>query len=111
MDFYNKVKNSCEQKKGIKLSEMTRILELSSGMPTKWKNGLIPNGDTLIKIADFLDESIDYLLGRENKKTESTLLAYSGNEKVDSIIKTLLNSSIDDDDLKIIEVVLDKYKK
>lgn len=111
MNFYDNIKNLTENKKGITLTEMVKILNLSTSMPSKWKDGTIPNGETLVKLADFLDVTTDYLLGRENKKTESTLLAYSGNEKVDSIVKTLLNSSIDDDDLKIIEVVLDKYKK
>ena len=111
MNFYDNIKNLTENKKGITLTEMVKILNLSTSMPSKWKDGTIPNGETLVKLADFLDVTTDYLLGRENKKTESTLLAYSGNEKVDSIINTLLNSSIDDDDLKIIEVVLDKYIK
>lgn len=46
-----------------------------------------------------------------NKNKTSKTVAYFGNEKVDSIVKTLLNSSIDDNDLHIIEAVLDKYKK
>ena len=111
MDFYNKVKISCEQKKNIKLSEMTKILDLSSGMPTKWKNGLIPNGETLIKIADFLDESIDYLLGREQTKKEPTIISYSGNERINSIAKEILKTDLTEEDIKLIEFILDKYKK
>lgn len=92
--------------------QLTDYLGLSQNVFTEWKSNRNSSYIKHIpKIAEFFNVSTDYLLGRENKKTESTLLAYSGNEKVDSIVKTLLNSSIDDDDLKIIEVVLDKYKK
>lgn len=110
MSFYDNLKSACTNK-GLILSPFIEELGLKSSNTGAWKRGGYPRVENLIEIADALDVSTDYLLGRENKKTESTLLAYSGNEKVDSIIKTLLNSSIDDDDLKIIEVVLDKYKK
>lgn len=36
---------------------------LSSGIISKWKSGGIPNGETLIKLANYFDVSIDYLLG------------------------------------------------
>lgn len=111
MNFYDNIKNLTENKKGITLTEMVKILNLSTSMPSKWKDGTIPNGETLVKLADFLDVTTDYLLGRENKKIEPTIIPYSGNEKIDSIVKLLLNSSIDDNDLHIIEAVLDKYKK
>ena len=46
-------------------------LGISSGVITKWKQeGTIRNGATLKKIADELDCSVDYLLGRtDNPKT------------------------------------------
>lgn len=71
MNFYERTKFLCESKKGITLTEMVKILNMSTSMPTKWKNGLIPNGETLIKISDFLEESIDYLLCREEKAQSS----------------------------------------
>ena len=43
-----------------------------SGIPNRmigrWKNGEIyPSAENLIKIADYLDVSVDYLLGRTDK--------------------------------------------
>lgn len=112
MNFYNRVKNSCEHKKGIKLSEMTKILDLSSGMPTKWKNGLIPNGDTLMKIADFLDESIDYLLCREETKKEPTVIPNDAlNPKINKITHLLETTDIPDDVIDFIYKALENYKK
>lgn len=39
-------------------------LGLSSATATHWKNGRIPNGETLSTIADFFGVTVDYLLGR-----------------------------------------------
>ncbi len=51
--------------KNTKPNPVAKDIGISSGVVTKWKNGTtIPNGETLIKIADYLDCSIDYLLGR-----------------------------------------------
>ena len=97
-------------KTDLKLAQIERELGFGNGTMRKWDISF-PSFDKVVAVADLINVSVDYLAGRENKKIEPTFLAYSGNEKVDSIIKTLLNSSIDDDDLKIIEVVLDKYKK
>lgn len=48
-----------------KPNPVAKEIGISSGIITKWKNvGTLPNGETLIKIADYLDCSVDYLLGR-----------------------------------------------
>ena len=111
MDFYDRIKYCCEQKE-ITLSEMVKTLELSTGMPTKWKNGLIPNGETLIKIANYLNESIDYLLGREQK---NKVIAYSGDDPLKKDIENQINYIFEnlDNDLQLsqIKMFLDTYVK
>lgn len=95
MDFYNVIKQCCKQK-GFTLSELVKALNLSTGMPSKWKKGLIPNGETLIKLADYLDVSIDYLLGREltstdtNTDTEFTYALYKELEGLTNKQKNIL---------------------
>lgn len=42
-------------------------LGLSSATTTKWKAGAVPNGETLVKIADYFSCSVDYLLGRTDE--------------------------------------------
>lgn len=61
--FFNILQSECT-KKGIKLTPLLTELELSKGNISKWKNGTLPNGEILIKIADYLGCSVDYLLGR-----------------------------------------------
>lgn len=42
---------------------VVKELSISTGSITKWKNGTVPNGTTLQKIADYFGVSVDYLLG------------------------------------------------
>lgn len=51
--------------KGTKPNPLCKDLDISSATLTKWKTqNVIPTGENLIKIADALQCSIDYLLGR-----------------------------------------------
>ena len=61
--LWERIKFLCE-KKGIKPTNLSTMLFKSSSNATVWKSGKIPNGESLIKIADYFDCSIDYLLGR-----------------------------------------------
>ncbi len=52
---------------GIKPNPLGKEIGISSGIISKWKTeGTLPNGDTLLKISDRLNCSVDYLLGRTN---------------------------------------------
>lgn len=58
--YYNLCKNNNTTPNAV-----CAILELSTATATKWKKtGAIPNGETLAKIADYFDCSVDYLLSR-----------------------------------------------
>jgi transcriptional regulator with XRE-family HTH domain len=61
--FWERFYQLCE-KNETKPNPLGKSLGISSGVLTKWKSGSIPNGDSLIKIADRLNCSVDYLLGR-----------------------------------------------
>lgn len=39
-------------------------LNISSGTVTNWKRGTLPNTEALIKLSDYFEVPIDYLLGR-----------------------------------------------
>lgn len=62
--FWERFYSMCA-KKGVEPNPVAREIGISSGIVTKWKTArTLPNGETLIKIADYLDCSVDYLLGR-----------------------------------------------
>ncbi len=66
MDFLNRI-YSLLQEKGISKNKMLTDLSLSKNSFVDWTNrGTVPNGETLIKIARYLDVSVDYLLGASN---------------------------------------------
>lgn len=66
-EFYKKLRDLCEER-NMTVNELVKILDLSSGSPTAWKNGTIPRNATLIKIADYFSVTTDYLSGIESKK-------------------------------------------
>lgn len=67
--FWERFYNACVTK-GTKPNPVAKEINISSGIVTKWKtSGALPNGETLIKIADYLDCSTDYLLGRTDDDT------------------------------------------
>ncbi len=70
--FWDNFYNACVQK-GTKPNPLAKELNLASGSMTTWKNGKIPNGETLIKIADYLGVSVDYLLGRTENPNLSSI--------------------------------------
>lgn len=49
--------------KGTKPLPVVKELSIATGSITKWKNGTVPNGSTLKKIADYFDVTVDYLIG------------------------------------------------
>ena len=60
--FWKRFYNLC-LRSGKRPNPIGKEIGLSSGIISKWKNGGIPNGETLIKLANYFDVSADYLLG------------------------------------------------
>lgn len=51
--------------KGLNQNELAQILNVAKQTVSNWENGnRMPDSEMLVKIADFFDVSVDYLLGR-----------------------------------------------
>ena len=61
--FWDRFEGLCKENK-CRPNNVMQALGLSAATATKWKNGSIPNGDALQKVADYFNVSTDYLLGR-----------------------------------------------
>ena len=61
--FWERLYHLCTER-NCKPNTVAKSLGLSNATATRWKQGAIPNGEALMKIADYFDCSIDYLLGR-----------------------------------------------
>ncbi len=71
--FYDVYLELCKKKK-VSPTRAAIEIGLSKSTPTTWKQrGLTPQGDTLSKIADYFNVTVDYLLGTEQQKKAPTL--------------------------------------
>ena len=59
--------------KNLTPSAVAQNIGLSNAIPTKWKNGALPKSEILLKLAEYFDCSIDYLLKGKEKSSKSDL--------------------------------------
>lgn len=73
-NLYKNIESLCAERK-ISITEMCRRSGASRGSLTDLKNGRISSlhPDTLAKIAQYFDVSIDFLCGREKPKEDGSL--------------------------------------
>lgn len=69
------------QKQGTSPNAVCKAIGLSNAAATGWKNGTLPKADVLVKIADALNVSVDYLLGR----TDGEQMFYELKQTVDDM--------------------------
>lgn len=63
-------------KRGIKPATMSKDLGFSSGLFSQWKSGQKPSTEKIHKVAEYLDVSVDYLLGNDEHSAEDTVKTY-----------------------------------
>lgn len=85
--FWDTFCGICE-KNQTKPNTVAKAISVSSATCTKWKNGAVPNGETLLKLADYFGCSVDYLLGRTGSPNDVEPVAVSG----DSLSGEMLDS-------------------
>lgn len=69
-------------KKGVSMNRACIEIGISRTATAKWKNGSVPNGQTLAKIAEYFDVTVGYLLGSE---TNTAPAATSKGDVLDEI--------------------------
>lgn len=82
------------EKKGFTQKQLSEALYLSKTAVSQYENGThTPSIETLIKLADIFDVSIDYLLGRTSVPVTFSSLkrSFAHEENVDDFIKMLLS--------------------
>lgn len=60
--FYENLNTLCK-KNSTTVTAVLKELNISTSKGTAWKNGSVPKGDTLSKLAEYFNVSTDYLLG------------------------------------------------
>lgn len=103
------------QNKKVNAINLTNMCGLNHSAITDWKSGKAkPSADALTKIADYFNVSVDYLLGRDEKKEPSTE-AEGIVQRLTKIIddkysKDELKSMTDDDLNLISDIFIDTIK-
>lgn len=92
MSLVKKIKILCDEKK-VTFAEVERKTGISNGQIRRWSTST-PNIENVRKVADYFDVSIDYLLGRTDKKRY-----YDLTEKDESDIQKQLKKIIDGEDV------------
>ena len=67
MSIYDRIKKLC-QERGITVAELERELGFSNSTIRKWGNNTSPSIDKVIKVANYFNVSVDYLLGMSDIK-------------------------------------------
>lgn len=81
--FWERFYDLCS-KHDTRPNPVAKEIGISSAIVTKWKAGSLPNGENIIKIADYLGCSVDYLLGRTEEPT-----GYASPDRLDSELDEL----------------------
>lgn len=61
--LYQRIKNLCSQK-GISISKLESDLGFGNASIKKWAGITSPSIDKIIKVAEYFDVSVDYLVGK-----------------------------------------------
>lgn len=69
MEFYTKLKSICD-KRGTSISALLKKCGYSKSYGTNWRKGVTPTIDVVIKIAEELNVSADYLLDVNNSSSQ-----------------------------------------
>jgi len=87
-------------------TRLAQLLEVSPRVYNRWENGIAtPHFDTVVRIADLLDVSLDELAGRKDANGESKI----HNPELHRLYKKV--DQLSDEDQKALLVVLDSLVK
>ncbi len=77
----------------VTAKQLSETLKIGKNQFKYWKDkGNIPNGDTLIALADYFQCSVDYLLGRAKKQQEEHQIVPIENDESDRNKQRLLRN-------------------
>ncbi len=120
MNIYDRVKELARQRK-ISIAQLERDLNLSNGSVSKWASAK-PNSEPLEKVAGYFDVSVDYLLGRTDRKDpwpasdpeEDFRDTMTDDEKIKAALASVMSYSgdpITDNDREILKGIIEGYLK
>lgn len=95
--FFDKFSSLCKEK-GVSCSKAVENIGLNRTVVVKWKNGSIPSGSTLTKLATYFDVPVDYLLDKKDDNAEALSSATSLSSSQKQLVE--LAESLTDEEIK-----------
>lgn len=93
--FYDRLLEACENA-GVKITPLVKELNLSTGSPTAWKSGVLPNSKTIQLLAERLNVTVGWLMGEDDAITPEELKAlYNKIDMLDEESTEKLNEYLD----------------
>lgn len=91
--FYNRLKIACKNA-NTTVTATLKAIGIGTANGTYWKNGSVPSSDVVVKLAEFLNVSTDYLLiGKDSAKTDiapDAIELISAYNSVDTVAKAMI---------------------
>ena len=116
MNTYEIIKELVKQR-FMTVAQLERTLDLSNGSISKWAKSK-PNSEPLEKVADYLNVSTDYLLGRTDNPAiagDSKEYIWQGKtlnvEEMSSNVMMFGGRELTDEKKKIIQSIIEGYLK
>ncbi|MCL2697030.1 MAG: helix-turn-helix domain-containing protein [Oscillospiraceae bacterium] len=97
--------NELAKKENTSVNAIAKVLVLSSGSVTAWKNGTKPSVSTVYKIANYFNVSTDYLLGRTDDPTPKDAEAILEGLPLSPEQQELLNLVSNFNEVELLEVL------
>ena len=95
--------------KGLRQKDLLETLELSSARYSQYESGKrVPSLDQLMRIADFYDVTLDYLVGRTDLRNTSVFRTNLGGERLEY---ETVGGALSPDELFEVRKLLEQHKK
>ncbi|MEZ7643014.1 helix-turn-helix transcriptional regulator [Streptococcus chosunense] len=112
MNTYEIIKELVKQRL-MTVAQLERTLDLSNGSISKWAKSK-PNSEPLEKVADYLNVSTDYLLGRTDNPSiakDDTIAGYTSDDlrKMAENAKTFDGKPLTEEDIDAIQNIIEIY--
>ncbi len=104
MTFYDRFLKLCGEA-GVRPTAVVKLLGMSTGSYSSWKDGSIPSGENLAKLANYFGTTVEYLLyGTEPQVFETNemeeeifeAIALLKDPKMRRLVQRLRNASYED---------------
>lgn len=89
-------------------TNVVKKIGLSNAAFSCWNENTIPRRTTLLKIADYFGVSVDYLLGKDDKKENS--IQENGTISIRSRDGSVIESELSDEQLELFKNMLKQFK-